>query len=105
MPVVRDYCHYDTPKKAAVIEICSFLDDYAIPYFKADVFRHKGVSKRRGWQYLSDTQARRHHNQVDDEGERIERRGRKSKVSNWHITEMDRIIREEGFEARKLTWA
>lgn len=33
-----------------------------------------------------------------------EKRGRKSVITNQQLKEMDRIIQEEGFEARKLSW-
>ncbi|KAF2029788.1 hypothetical protein EK21DRAFT_89559 [Setomelanomma holmii] len=41
----------------------------------------------------------RHHRA---EGE--ERRGRPRLISNWHLKEMDRIIKEDGFEAHALLW-
>ncbi|KAH7394815.1 hypothetical protein BKA66DRAFT_567205 [Pyrenochaeta sp. MPI-SDFR-AT-0127] len=58
------------------------------------------VSKRQGWAMISPSSVdRRHHR-----SEAGERRGRPSLISNEQLKEMDRIIKEVGFEARKLTW-
>jgi hypothetical protein len=78
-----------------------FLEAKNIPYFKQSVFDHFGVSHRQGWAMISEgSKDRRDHREDSEE----EHRGRPRKVTNWHLKEMDRIIEEEGFEARKLSW-
>jgi hypothetical protein len=71
-----------------------------IPHSKEDVFRFNNVSHRQGWAMISNASVdRRHHSQ-----DKPERRGRPALITNQQIKEMDRIIREDGFEARKLSW-
>ncbi|KAF1941731.1 hypothetical protein EJ02DRAFT_491042 [Clathrospora elynae] len=59
-----------------------------IPHSKEDVFCFNNVSHHQGWAMISDGK----------------RRGRPALITNQQIKEMDRIIREDGFEARKLSW-
>ncbi|KAH8702875.1 hypothetical protein GQ44DRAFT_717238, partial [Phaeosphaeriaceae sp. PMI808] len=74
------------------------MEARGIPHSKADVFRFNGVSKRQGWAMISEGSVdRRHHN-----SDGIEKRGRPPNISAQQLREMDRIIQEEGFEARKL---
>ncbi|KAF1964030.1 hypothetical protein BU23DRAFT_585773 [Bimuria novae-zelandiae CBS 107.79] len=77
-----------------------FMEAMNIPHFKQDVFNHFKVSHRQGWAMISENSVDRRHHRADGE----EHRGRPRKISDWHIKEMDRMIKEEGFEARKMTW-
>lgn len=92
---------HDTPTKAKVQGAVEFCKRMGIPYYKNDVFRTFNVSKAQGYQFLnSETSAQRRHNDPEES----ETRGRKSIVSTKDIREMEKILEEEGFEARALTW-
>jgi hypothetical protein len=95
--------HFDTPTKAKVRGAVEFLEAKNIEHTKADVFRHFGVTHRQGWAMISEGSVdRRHHNRDDLGGDT---RGRKPIISPQHIREMERIIRDEGFAGRAMTWA
>jgi hypothetical protein len=96
----NNHAQHQTPRKAKVRGTVEYLEAKGIPYFKQDIFNHFGVSHRQGWAMISGaSEDRRHHNTTG-----IEKRGRPLKISNWHLKEMDRLIKEEGFEVRKLSW-
>ena len=70
-------------------------------YFKEDVFRTFNVSHRQGYEFLrNDSSSRRLHNDSDQE----ETRGRRQLISADKLREMERILQDEGIEARALTW-
>jgi len=84
--------------KLGAIEFCERMN---IPYYKNDVFRTFNVSKRQSYEMLRpDSSSRRRHNDPEEE----ETRGRKGLITPKHIREMEKILEEEGFEARALTW-
>ncbi|KAF2033422.1 hypothetical protein EK21DRAFT_86230 [Setomelanomma holmii] len=91
---------YETPIRAKVRGAIEFLEVKKIPYFKQDVFDHFAVSYRQGWAMISKASEDRRHHRAEGE----EHRGRPRLISNWHLKEMDRIIKEDGFEARALSW-
>ena len=93
--------HYPTPTKAKIQGAVEFCDRMGILYFKKDVFRTFNVSHHAGWRALNQESSRRHHNKPD----LPETRGRKAIVTPQKNRGMERIIEEEGFEARALTWA
>ena len=93
--------HYPTPTKAKIQGAVEFCDRMGILYFKKDVFRTFNMSHHAGWRALNQESSRRHHNKPD----LPETRGRKAIVTPQKICGMERIIEEEGFEARALTWA
>lgn len=93
--------HHDTPTKAKVQGAVEFCDRMGIPYHKEDVFRTFNVSHRRGWDMLHPSSSSR---RFANDGEKEETRGRKSLVSPQKVREMERILEEEGMEARGLTW-
>ena len=91
---------HDTPKRSRVKGAIEYVEARNIPHSKEDVFRFNAVSHRQGWAIISEgSKDRRHQN--TGEGER---RGRKPLLSSKDIRNLDRIIQEEGFEARALTW-
>jgi hypothetical protein len=92
--------NHETPTKSKIRGTISYLEAAGIPHFKSRIFDHFGVGHRRGWAIISDGSEDRRHYTTDGK----EHRGRHSLVSNWHVKEMDRLIKEEGFEARKLSW-
>jgi hypothetical protein len=92
--------HYDTPTKAKVRGAVEFLEAKGIPHFKSEMFDHFNVKHRQGWAMISEASEDRRHHNTDGE----EHRGGPRKITNQQLKEMDRIIREEGFEARKLSW-
>jgi len=92
--------HHTTPKKCRILGTISYLDAYHIPYFKSDVFRHNGVSSRRGWQILSDFEGSEHR---DRRHLAIETRGRKKILSFTDIQVMERVFWQYGFVGRQLT--
>lgn len=94
-----DYKHHDTPTKAKVQGAVEFCEKQGIPFFKEDVFRTFGVSHARGYEYLNGSSRRRH-----NDPEASETRGRPSKITPKDIREMEKILEEEGIEARALTW-
>lgn len=72
-----------------------------IPYFKEDVFRTFNVSHTQGHEFpRAESSSRRLHNGLTRE----ETRGRPRSISANKIREMDRILQEEGIEARAMTW-
>jgi transposase len=92
--------HVPTPIKSKIIKgAVEFCDKIGISYSKEDVFRTFNVSHATGWRALSN-QPRRHHNEPTT----YETRGRHSKVTPQKIREMERILEEDEFEARALTW-
>jgi hypothetical protein len=92
---------HDTPKKSRIRGAIAYMEARNIPHSKEDVFRFNAVSHRQGWAIISEgSQDRRHHNAPGVK----EKRGRPSLLTNSQIIEMDRIIKEVGFEARKLSW-
>jgi hypothetical protein len=93
---------HDTPKRARVRGAIEYMEARNIPHDKEDVFRYNGVGHRQGWAMISKGSVdRRHHNREDVDKDH---RGRPSIIGHKEIREMDRIIREEGFEARCLSW-
>ena len=66
--------------------------------FKEDVFRIFNVGHIFGWKALNND-SRRHHNNLTI----AENRGRSFIVTPQKIREMERVIEEDGFEARVLT--
>ena len=94
--------HYSTPTKASVWAAVHFADRMKLPYYKEDIFRTFNVSRTRGYEMLrnEDFSSRQLHNNPDHK----ETRGRKSLISSVKIREMERILEEEGIEARSLTW-
>jgi hypothetical protein len=97
----NSFCQYDTPTKARVRGAVEFLEAKGIPHFKQEVFDFFGVSKARGWAILDNTSDRRHHN--DPEVKR-DHRGRPKALSAKEIHQVDRFLRDYGWEARVLTW-
>ncbi|KAF1938272.1 hypothetical protein EJ02DRAFT_354942 [Clathrospora elynae] len=87
-------------KKAEVCSTIEFMEAQNIPFFKQHVFDHFRVSHRQGWAMISDGSKDCRHHRAKGE----ERCRRPSKVTNWHLKEMDRIMKDEGLEARKLSW-
>jgi hypothetical protein len=76
------------------------LEAQNIPHFKSRVFDHFKVSHRERWAIISEgSEDRRHHR-----NKAREKRGRPRKISDWRLKEMNRLIKEEGFEARKFSW-
>jgi hypothetical protein len=94
------YEHYETPTKAKIRGAVEFLEAKGIPHYKSDVFRHFNVTHRRGWAMLSKDATNRRRTNTELQ----ETRGRPPKITNQQLKEMDRIIKEEGYEARKLSW-
>jgi len=93
--------NHETPTKAKIQGAIEFCERMNIPYYKNDVFRTFNVSKRQGYEMLRpDSSSRRRHNDPDEE----ETRGRKGLITAKHIREMEKVLEEEGFEARALTW-
>lgn len=72
-----------------------------IDYVKRDVFRTFNVSTRQGHEFLrNDSSSRRLHNDPNQK----ETRGRPRVIIAEKLREMERILQEEGIEARALTW-
>lgn len=93
--------HYFTPARAKVRGAVQFCERMGIEYFKEDVFRTFNVSHRQGYEFLrNDSSSRRLHNNPDQE----ETRGRRRLISAEKVREMERILQEEGIEARAMTW-
>jgi hypothetical protein len=90
--------HFPTPTKAKIQGAVEFCDRMGIPHYKEDVFRTFNVSHATGWRALHD-EPRRHHNDPTV----IEQRGRHFIVISQKIREMERILQEDGIEARALT--
>ncbi|KAF1937160.1 hypothetical protein EJ02DRAFT_63509 [Clathrospora elynae] len=79
-------------KKATVRGVVEYLEAKNIPHFKSRIFDHFEVFHRQGWAMISEgSKDRRHHR-----AEGGEHRGRPSKITNWNLQEMDRVIKEEG---------
>jgi hypothetical protein len=91
---------YDTPTRSCVRGAIEYMEARGIPHSKEDVFRFNQVSHRQGWAMISQGSVDRRHHRSD----RPERRGRPRLITNNQLKEMDKIIKEEGFEARQLSW-
>ena len=93
--------HHPTPTGAKVRGAVEFCEAIGLPHYKEDVFRVFGVSHTPGYDFLrNDSSSRRPHNDPNRE----ETRGRKYVISPQKIREMERILEEEGTEARALMW-
>ena len=93
--------HYFTPARAKVRGAVQFCERMGIEYFKGDVFRTFNVSHRQGYEFLrNNLSSRRFHNNPEQE----ETRGRHRLISAEKLREMERILQEEGIEARTITW-
>lgn len=93
--------HYPTPTKSKIQGAVEFCDAMNLPYFKEDVFRVFNISHHAGWRAFNDeSSSRRYHNIPTIP----ETRGRHAFVISQHIHQMEEILKEEGFEARALTW-
>ena len=90
----------DTPTKAKVQGAVEFCQKMGIPFFKEDVFRTFGVTRRRGYEFLRNEPSSR---QRREESDAPENRGRHAIISPKDIREMERIL-EEGVEGRAFTW-
>jgi hypothetical protein len=96
-----DNCaHHNTPKRTKIWGAIEYMEARNIPHYKANVFDHFEVSQRQGWAMISEGSVDRRHHNTDGP----ERRGRPHVIINQQVKEMDRLICEEGFEARKLNW-
>jgi hypothetical protein len=91
----------DLAKKQLKIQaVVGFLEAKKITFYKGDVFKFFNVTTRSGWRLLNKkTDLSRNNDQ-----HRIEKRGRRSKLTKENIREMDRILRTEGFNATSITW-
>ncbi|KAF2026267.1 hypothetical protein EK21DRAFT_115950 [Setomelanomma holmii] len=85
---------HETSIRAKVRGAIEFLEAKKIPYFKQDVFDHFAVSHRQEWAMISKASEDRRHHRAEGE----EHCGRPCLISNWHLKEMDRTIKEDGFE-------
>ena len=94
-------CEKPTPVKAAVQATYDFCKAEGIKGKNEAIFRFNNVTHATGYRMIAASNPPRLHN------DRIknETRGRKTVVTPAHIREMERIIEEEGIEARALTWA
>ena len=93
--------HIETPTKAKIQGAVEFCEKQGISYHKEDVIRTFDVERTRGYAYLREgASSRRHHNNSDVS----EVRGRHKIVTPKLIREMERLLEEEGMEARALTW-
>ena len=95
-----DQNHHSTPNKAKIQGAIEFCQNMKIPFFKADVFRTFNVSHFTGYRILNGESSKQFHNQFDQ----METRERKSIISLAQIREMEKILKKEGMEARRLTW-
>jgi transposase len=91
--------HHPTLNKAKIQGAVEFCEKMNISYYKEDVFRTFNVPRETGYRILRSGSARRTHNQPDH----VETRGRKSVISPAQIREMEKILEEDGMEARGLT--
>jgi hypothetical protein len=82
---------HDTLKKAKVHGAIGYLEAQNILHFKSWVIDHVKVSHRQGWAMISEGSEDRPHHRIEGE----EHRGRPSKITNWHLKEMDRIIKDD----------
>lgn len=93
--------HHSTPAKSRILGACEYVDAAGIKGKKADIFRQFKVSKARGWEILR--QGRERRGFIHD-SQRVETRGRPSKVSPEDIRRMERIIEDCDVEGRSMTW-
>jgi hypothetical protein len=94
-------CETRTPVKVRVQSAYDFCQKRGIKGQTEAIFRENGVTHATGWRLVHASNSRRLH----DDPTKEETRGRKSVVTPKHIREMEKILEEEGIEARALTWA
>ena len=93
--------HYFTFVQAKVRGAVQFYERMGIDYVKRHVFQTFNVSTRQGHEFLhNDSSSHRLHNDPN----RKETRGRPRVISAEKLREMERILQEEGIEARAMTW-
>ena len=92
--------HIETPTKAKSQGTVEFAKSKAFLITKRMFFAHLMWNVRGGYAYLREgASSRRHHNNSDVS----EARGRHKIVRPILIREMERLLEEEGMEARALT--
>ena len=93
--------HYFTPARAKVRGAVQFCERMGIDYVKRDVFRTFNVSTRQGHEFLRNESSS---HRLRNDPNREETRGRPRVISAEKLREMERILQEEGIEARAMTW-
>ena len=89
--------------KAKVQGAYQFLTSKGIPFDARDTFKEFQVSERAGYRMIQEgTFARRRHNMHT----KLETRGRKSKVTEAQVREVDHILQDEALEleGKSYTW-
>ena len=98
----KEQQHWPTPTRVAIQEIARFNEAHGIPFYKNDLFRYYDVSKQTGYRILHESASVcRYHN----DSKQKETQRRKSLIDANSMREMERLLQEEGIEARALTWA
>jgi hypothetical protein len=91
--------HYDTPRKAKVQGAYQFLVAQAIPFDPRDIFKQFEVFESVGYKLIQkDTASRRAHHV-----NRVEKRGRKSKVTCEQVREADHLLQDYELDEKRLT--
>ena len=90
---------WETPIKAKVQGAVEYNRAKGITGENEAIFRYFGVSHARGWAMLNNNPWRHHNNP-----EKEENRGPKRLITPKEIRELERIVEEDGFEARAMTW-
>lgn len=93
------YKHGDTPKRAMVRGVISYLEAQGLPVNKSAIFRHFGLSRSQGYAALSIPASKRN----DPEWE--ETRGRPSKISDDDQNKMELILWDPKYEHVNLNWS
>ena len=93
---------YETPQKAQVCSIAAWEDSkpFNERQTRREIFKHCEVSEREGYEILREGTLRRHHNDPT----KAETRGSKHLLSEEDISKLEKLVWENGFEGRTMTW-
>ena len=92
--------HAHTPKKAAVLETLSYLQDHHIRVWKEDVFHYFNVSRRTRFCWTAENKPRRLHNHPDSGPDPC---GRPRKLTRDDLRKMEDVLMS-GFHGWILNW-
>lgn len=98
----RTWRHTDTPTKARILGTKNYLTENHVRHTNLSIYKQFNVYRRTGQRILKAGTVRRHHNDPFAGGEK---RGRHRLLDDEAIDKIEKLLWEQGFEARRLPWA
>jgi hypothetical protein len=92
--------HVATPPQCCLLGAAQDLESAGVTHSKSELCRTHDSSDRTGWRLRKEQRSRRLANDPD----RTETRGRRKQITEDQSSELAKMIENEGFEARALTY-